>query len=132
MSGKRRPARRRAGPTERGRPPHGCDLRTLAASVEYGGSPYHRWPGNSSDGVSAARPDATRCPPDITRDIARRWLRSAIEAGDVGGIWEPDTYPQRAWKRVDGKVFEARITNRTTGEYHGYPIAESEAPRWLA
>lgn len=35
------------------------------------------------------------------------------------------------WKRVDGLVFEGRVSNRDSGWYHGYPITAAEMPRWL-
>ncbi len=60
------------------------------------------------------------------------WLREAIANGDVGGPWEGQPYPQLAWRRVDGVVYEARLSNAEKGWYHGYPIDKTEWPGWLA
>ena len=80
---------------------------------------------------SGLRTDGSECPTILGQKQVESWLRAAIAAGDVGGIWEPDTYPQLVWKRVDGLVFEGRVSNRDSGWYHGYPITAAEMPRWL-
>ena len=41
-------------------------------------------------------------------------------------------FPKYAWIRVEGQVYEARLTNSGLGAYKGYPILDHEAPRWLA
>lgn len=110
----------------------GSDLSDLAERARYVPSAEHKGPGHRFRIQGRLRSDATECPPHIEQADAQRWLCDAIKAGDVGGIWEPDTYPQLAWRRVEGSVFEARVSNRELGEYHGYPITEAEAPRWLA
>ncbi|WP_448062021.1 hypothetical protein [Cellulomonas hominis] len=104
----------------------------LAAKARYEPSAEHKGRGHDFPGVgSRLRTDATECPAGVTLNEIQRWLREALEAGDVGGIWEPDTYPQLVWRRVDGGVFEGRVSNRDLGWYHGYPITPAEAPSWL-
>lgn len=127
----RTPDRRRAAPKDRGMVPLGTDLHELAEDARYVPSAEHKGHGHKFQVVGRLRSDATECPRDIELWEAQHWLREAIAAGDVGGIWEPDTYPQLAWRRVENAVFEARVSNRELGEYHGYPITPAEAPRWL-
>lgn len=127
----RKPGRRRAAPKDRGIVPEGTNLRELAEHACYVPSPEHKGRGHRFLVQGRLRTDATECPRDIELRDAERWLREAIAAGDVGGIWEPDTYPQLAWRRSGDSVFEARVSNRELGHYHGYPITPAEAPRWL-
>ena len=128
----RTPGRRRAAPKDRGIIPEGRDLGELALRASYVPSAEHKGRGHRFPIQGRLRTDATECPRDIELRDAQRWLREALAAGDVGGIWEPDTYPQLAWRRVEDTVFEARVSNRQLGEYHGYPITPAEAPRWLS
>lgn len=113
-------------------PPPGVDLAALASVARYTASSDHKGAGHRFKGTqSGLRTDATECPTNLGQKQVESWLRAAIAAGDVGGIWEPDTYPQLVWKRVDGLVFEGRVSNRDSGWYHGYPITAAEMPRWL-
>jgi hypothetical protein len=123
----RRPSRR-----ERGVPPAGADLAAMASAARYTASAAHKGFGHRFKGTpSSLRTDATECPTDLSQRRVEKWLREAIIAGDVGGTWEPDTYPQLVWKRVGDIIFEGRVSNRDSGWYHGYPITTAEAPRWL-
>mgnify|MGYP006967014108 CR=1 FL=1 len=39
-------------------------------------------------------------------------------------------FPARAWARINGNWHEARLTNKGTGEYHGFPLDyEEQMPR---
>lgn len=82
-------------------------------------------------GVARLRTDASRCPRGLTEEQVTEWLREAIAAGDVGGVWNDQPYPQLVWKRVNDIVFEARVSNSEQGWYHGYPLDPTEWPRWL-
>jgi hypothetical protein len=83
-------------------------------------------------GPGALRSDANACPRAVSREQAETWLREAIAAGDVGGEWPEDGFPRYAWRRVGDAVFEARLSNSQLGWYKGYPIDESEWPKWLS
>jgi hypothetical protein len=48
-------------------------------------------------------------------------LRSAIRAGCVSAF-RGKPFPERAWAWINGVLHEARITNPSTGDYHGFPI----------
>jgi hypothetical protein len=115
---------------ERIEPPAGVDLVALAARATYIGSPEHK------DAASAAGPrnlrsDATPCPRDLNDPVViTQWLRAAIAAGQVGAPWEED-FPRYAWLKNDRGCFEARLTNRTSGQYKGYPLQPDEVPPWL-
>src|SRR4051794_12496262 len=110
--------------------PTGVVLAEVAAVVRY--IPYAAHKAHYSLGVAPRpRSDATPCPKEITAEQAQTWLREAIAVGDVGGSWEGKPYPRLVWKRVDDVVFEARLSNQESGEYHGYPIDRQEWPAWL-
>jgi hypothetical protein len=40
-------------------------------------------------------------------------------------------FPRYVWKRVGGRVYEARLSNSGLGQYKGYPIEDFEAPGWV-
>jgi hypothetical protein len=65
----------------------------------------------------------SRCPPIWTNTEATRLLRLAVLEGRVSWLWEKG-YPRYVW-HLDGDVlYEARLTNSGTGEYHGYPLED--------
>lgn len=53
----------------------------------------------------------------LKRGIMRRTFSDQTKEG----------FPDTVWALSDcgGHVFEARLTNRSTGEYHGYPTQHS-------
>jgi hypothetical protein len=95
-----------------------------AVKANYVGSPEHK--------VPHARSDATRCPAELesAQDTLTAWLRQAIRIGNIGGPVESG-FPRYVWFRDDNRVFEGRLTNQAKGEYKGYPIGQSEAPKDL-
>lgn len=126
----KQPKHHRSLARERVAAPAGVDLGDVAAEATY--IPYAAHKVHFSSGVAPRlRSDATPCPTDITAEQARTWLRQAIAAGDVGGSWLGKPYPRLVWRRVDDVVFEARLSNQESGEYHGYPIDRQEWPVWL-
>jgi hypothetical protein len=127
----RAPGRRRQRPKERAEPRSDVDFDALAACVRYVWSAEHKDQVGPA-GLPRLRSDATRCPKNVTEEQVLSWLREAIAAGDVGGLWEGNPYPQLAWRRVGDTVFEARVSNAEQGWYHGYPIDPTEWPKWLA
>ncbi len=126
----RRPARRRQPRGDRAIPPPGSDLVQLAAAARYVPSAEHK-DRYGPAGIARLRSDATRCPTDLTEEQIQDWLKEAITAGDVGGLWGDMPYPQLVWKRVGVTVFEGRVSNAEQGWYHGYPLDPTEWPRWV-
>jgi hypothetical protein len=126
----RAPKRRRQPPKERAIPLPGVDFAQLAAGAGWVWSAEHK-DEVSPAGLPRLRSDATRCPTGLTEEQVLGWLKEAIAAGDVGGMWGDQPYPQLAWKRVGDTVYEARVSNSEQGWYHGYPIDRTEWPRWL-
>ena len=59
-----------------------------------------------------------------------KWLRQAVAKGDVSADRTGD-FPRYIWARIDGRCYEARLSNSGLGQYKGYPIQNFEAPRWL-
>lgn len=122
--------RRRPLPRAQVVPPAGADLNALAATASYVISAEHK-DYLTEAGPGALRSDASPCPRDVSRDTAEQWLREALAAGHVGAPWSSQPFPQYAWYRQDGVVYEARLTNAELGAYKGYPLEASEAPTWL-
>lgn len=127
-------ARKRGRPLSRVRvqPPPGTDVAALAAMAIYEPSAEHKDRYTRGAGVRRLRTDATACPAEVTLDQAQHWLREALAAGDVGSPCRDQPFPQYAWKRVGGTVFEARLTNAEQGWFKAYPLDETEWPAWLA
>lgn len=84
----------------------------------------------TSAGPGRLRSDASACPRGLDLDDVVRWLADAMRDGDVSAQLEGD-FPRYAWKRVEGQVYEARLSNSGLGQYKGYPIQDDEAPSWL-
>lgn len=124
---RRNPRLRRVGPC----PPE-TDLDAVAARVAYGGSPYHKDIPSFAGRVPVVRPDASICPRSLAgqQNEITRWLRQAIRSGWFCDCWE-NGVPLRVWIRQEGVVYEARPTNKGTGEYHGYPLRDDETVKGL-
>jgi hypothetical protein len=109
-------------------PPQGIDLKAIAEEVRYVGSPEHKLT-PSFAGRPAPRSDASVCDPSLAnqRDLVQSWLREALRQGHCGGPWE-GRVPRYVWRKTGQEAHEARLTNRSTGEYKGYPIGIEECP----
>lgn len=128
----RAPLRRRSKPRSIAPAPPGVVLADVAARVRYVGSAEHKDTPTFA-GQPRPRADASLCPSDAPRDQEHitGWLQQAIKAGNVGGAWEGG-FPRHVWLRVGQTVFEGRLTNRTRGEYKGFPLEPHEWPEGLA
>lgn len=75
------------------------------------------------------RADASICDRSLSRSPGEitRILRESIRAGRVGGPWEGD-FPRYVWGRIEETVYKARLVNRESGEYKGYPLDPAEWP----
>ena len=120
----RRPRFQRGNPKARKvqAPPGGVDLKQVAESCRYVGSPYHKDVPGFAGTPRVRRPAASLCPRDLAqqRDLVERWLRDAVRAGRVRA-WDGG-YPRCVWHREHDVVFEARQGSPGSGEYHGYPL----------
>ena len=58
---------------------------------------------------------------------SERAIREGIEHGCVSRVFLGG-FPKYVFGWLAGKPFSARLTNRTRGEYKGWPIAEDELP----
>ena len=107
--------------------PANTNLDRLAGLVTYIGSPEHK-DIPSFAGQPKLRSDASCCPRHITsQEMVTEWLRSAIRCGVTSGLWE-NGFPRYAWYMTENVVFEARLVNRGTGQYKGYPLDPDEWP----
>lgn len=100
-------------------------MRTAAMNARYTGSPYHRSPGSKAGPVARRTGLTSKCPPSWTNEDATRLLRVAIAEGRVSTVWDQG-YPRYVWHRDGDVLYEARLTNSSNGEYHGYPLED----RW--
>lgn len=99
-------------------------LKSIITRVRYTGSPYHRPPGSRAGPVVTRAGLSSRCPPSWTNAKATEALKLAISEGRVSCFWEGSAFPRYVWY-LDGDVlYEARLTNRENGEYHGYPLED--------
>jgi len=123
---RKRPKRR-----ERSAPLAGVDLNALARRTRYVGSVEHK-DAPSEAGWPRPRADASICNIAVSSDFRRltAWLRNAIRNGHVGAPWEGE-FPRYAWYRHGQTVYEARLLNRVSGEYKGYPLDRKEWPEFI-
>jgi hypothetical protein len=124
----RAPKRKRPQPRTVQPPPDGIDPSGLAARVTDVGSPEHKT-GPSFAGAARPRGDATKCDTALDSRLAeiQRWLRHAFEVSCFGGPWEGD-FPRYAWCKIGDTVYEARLMNRTLGQYKGWQLELDEWP----
>ena len=106
-------------------------LKELAPRARYIGSPEHKEV-PSFAGWPRPRADASICDPEFTtrQGEITEWLQAAIRRGHIGGPWDGD-FPRYAWHRQQDVVYEARLVNRESGEYKGYPLESDEWPKGL-
>jgi len=122
----RPPNRERGNPNQRKEvlppPPDMLDLKAVAAKCRYAGSPYHRTMPDAFGNRPVHHPGKSKCPEELQRNPSRvtQWLRKAIRQGQFGEF--DNGYPVLVWYKHGDHVFEARLHNRESGEYHGYPL----------
>jgi len=111
--------------------PAGIVLSEIAEQVRYVGSPEHK-DTPSFAGSPRPRADATLCDRSLANQLLKitRWLQSAIRQRQVGEPWE-GRFPRYVWHREGEVCYEARLTNRETGYYKGYPIEPTECPEGI-
>ena len=112
----------------------------LANRAVYTGSPEHKksdwWGGlpqawDLGDG-RIGRPgkeQTTECPLTSPKDKVRAtaWLREAIRTGQYRYFeGNNEGFPNRVWHEANGLIWVGWCINRTSGEYKGWPIEESE------
>ncbi|AFM23638.1 hypothetical protein Desti_0919 [Desulfomonile tiedjei DSM 6799] len=103
----------------------------IAERVSYIGSPEHK-DTPSFAGQPRPRADASLCDRQLSQDHERvtQWLQTAILRGAIGGMYEGD-FPRYVWYKDGDVVYEARLVNRESGEYKGYPLNKTEWPEGL-
>lgn len=125
----RAPKRRRPRNGARLVPGVQTDLVGMSQTVSYVISTEHK-DYMTSAGPGNLRSDASACPRGVKREEVENWLKEAVRDGSVSALFDGD-YPRYVWKRVEGRVYEARLSNSGLGQYKGYPIEDHEAPGWL-
>ncbi len=113
-------------------PDQGRNLVAIARRASYVGSPEHKDTASFAGRVPRPRPDATICDGSFAKKQRNltTWLRDAIEAGRIGGLWEGE-FPRDVWYRKEDVVYEARLVNREQGTYKGYQLRNDEWPKGL-
>jgi len=105
------------------------DLDAMAEKVSYVLTPEHK-DYLTTAGPGRLRSDASACPRDLDFEQVLDWLREAVRARQISADFEGD-FPRYVWARVEGRVYEARLSNSGLGAYKGYPIHDHESPDWL-
>ena len=126
----RAPKRRRPRKGQRLVPAADTDLGALSDRVTYIVSPEHKDYLTAPGRPGRLRSDASACPRGLDFDEVETWLKKAVARGDVSADVIGD-FPRYAWTRVEGRCYEARLSNSGLGQYKGYPINDYEAPGWL-
>lgn len=128
----KRPVHKRIISRRKGPAPAGVNLKQLAKRIRYIGSPEHK-DGPSPAGAPRPRADASVCPYKSQQDfeMAAVWLRSGLLSEQFGEMWEGE-YPRYIWYRESPQdVYEARLVNKGTGEYKGYPLEADQIPKGI-
>jgi hypothetical protein len=100
----------------------------IAARVRYVASGEHKnYPSPTGLWTMGHKIDKAKCDRFDTAEWPRleETLRAAINAGCVDVEMRGD-FPARVWAFINGTLHEARLTNQTRGEYHGFPIEYPE------
>jgi hypothetical protein len=105
------------------------DLDAMANQVSYVQTPEHK-DYLTTAGPGKLRSDASACPRGLDFDKVLAWLRRAIRARHISADFDGD-FPRYVWTRIEGRVYEARLSNSGLGAYKGYPIRDHESPDWL-
>jgi hypothetical protein len=126
----RTPHRHRPRKLDRFAPARDFDMAALSEKVTYVISAEHK-DYLTSAGPGRLRSDASACPRGLDFGDVVQWLRDAVRDCQVSAQLDGD-FPRYAWRRVEGQVYEARLSNSGLGQYKGYPIQGDEAPGWLS
>lgn len=102
-----------------------AELEKLADRVKYNPSQKHkRYP------IPGQHPyfdhNSSKCPTQITLEQAQTWLKDGIAKGAVSSF--NGSFPSCVWYKEGNIVFEAKLTSKSTGEYHGFPLETYEWP----
>lgn len=108
----------------------GVDRALLSERVSYCGNPAHKKnPGDFGlTPPSGPRPGKSLCDAAaiFEKDVATRLLKEGLRRGLVSAHFDGE-WPKVIWSVTeDGIVLEARLENRETGAYHGYPIQSTD------
>lgn len=125
----RAPKRRRPRRDQRWQAGGPAELAVLSSKVSYIISPEHK-DYLTAAGPAKLRSDATPCPRGLKLGDVETWLKEAVAKGDISADCSGE-FPRYAWVRIDGRVYEARLSNAGLGQYKGYPVHSYEAPAWL-
>ena len=130
----RQPKHRRVNPSQLcvGPPPEGTDLAGVAGRARYVGSEYHKDLPSFAGQAIRPLPDREVCPRDLAHRQAdiQHWLEEAIQRRQFSPYWEGG-FPRYVWHREGEVVYAARLINRGTGEYKGFPLLPNEKVKGL-
>lgn len=104
--------------------PDAAAAQAIAARVRYIASGEHKnYPSPMGLWTIGHKIDKAKCDHIDPHNWAllERALREAITAGCVAAEYRGE-FPARAWAYINGTLHEARLTNQTRGEYHGFPL----------
>ena len=113
-----------------------CDPETvhrLARQVRYGGNPEHKRNAGDFGLVPPAQPRADKTLCDEVSVDSRAKAEVLLREGAKKGLISEQMrggFPQNIWSvTAKGEPLEAELTNQDTGEYHGYPMPQTDVFR---
>lgn len=100
----------------------------IAGAATYIGSPEHKNTGSFA-GQRHPRRDASLCDIRFSTQQAMltAWLIAGIRKGCCSTFGDGE-FPKYVWYKDVETVYEARLVNKSTGEYKGYPLSREEWP----
>lgn len=102
--------------------PHAGD-EALVTQVHYQADGKHKSYASPCWG-QVGRAEGPRCPvfPGEAWPNIREALQAAMRAGVVQYDEARGPFPTRAWAFINGKLYEAKQSNKTSGMFHGFPL----------
>lgn len=112
--------------------PREAERLRLCEKVVYTGNPAHkRDPGDFGlNPPAAAKRNKTLC--DNAEIFRKKRAQELLSNGVAEGLWDERTdqgFPKIVWCVEGELVLEAQLENATKGEYHGYPLLDTDPYR---
>ncbi|AYK24916.1 TPA: hypothetical protein L5D12_005646 [Pseudomonas aeruginosa] len=105
-------------------------LDELRTGVSYGGNPEHKMNPGDFGLEPPADPRQGKSLCDVARIFTRTEALELLQAGIEKGLVsdrENGGWPKNIWSVTDAGIpMEAQLENPETGQYHGYPMPDSD------
>ena len=103
-------------------------IEEIAQKARYAGSTHHRTMPDKHGRSPTNKRGRTKCPKDLQQnpDLVQEWLKQGILLRQFGKFAKGDKFPRVVWYKDGETIFEARLTNRASGEYHGFALRSGQ------